>query len=150
MTTRDRILQVLSPATANDPETDEFGRRYSYFEFIDDLGGSNDAKWPKDKYDYSTKSEANLLSSECVDGQHRPVIDFDIPVRYVPSTTEGHGHLYIDVPTSWENYKKLLDALLDCGYIQKGFHDFSVQREASYVRPPWVKKNPPTIRKIKW
>ncbi|HVT63463.1 MAG TPA: hypothetical protein VHD33_08265 [Legionellaceae bacterium] len=133
----------MSNVDKDQADTDEVGRYYSYFEFIDDLGGSDDPKWPEGKYDYAKKDEANLLSSECKDGLHRPVIDFDIPVKYVPSSTEGHGHLYIDRSCTWEQYKLLLNALYMCGFIQKGFHDFSIKRQASYVRPEWVKKPAP-------
>jgi hypothetical protein len=40
--------------------------------------------------------EGNLVSSMVQPGFHRPVLDLDIPHMYVPSSTPGHGHLYLN------------------------------------------------------
>jgi len=87
--------------------------------------------------------EATVVSSDMTtkDGYyHQPVIDFDIPVRLVPSSTPGHSHLYIDTPTSGAAYFQLLRALVDCGYVQPGYADASERRGHSDVRLPWIKK----------
>lgn len=91
----------------------------------------------------ATKETANLISSLCQDGQHRPVMDFDIPARYVPSTTAGHGHLYIDKPLSWEQYQKVLNVLAEVGILEAGYVGAAIRRGASFVRPEWVKKTQP-------
>lgn len=88
----------------------------------------------------ATKETANLISSLCQDGQHRPVMDFDIPARYVPSTTPGHGHLYIDKPMKWEDYTKLLKVLGEVGILEPGYVAAAIRRQATFVRPEWVKE----------
>jgi hypothetical protein len=87
--------------------------------------------------------EANLVSSELENGQHAPAIDLDVPHRYVPSSTEGHGHLFIDVEMSWDKYERLLKALHEAGLIEDGFYHLSVRRKATFLRPPWIKKAAP-------
>ena len=88
-------------------------------------------------------AEATVVSSDMANGggyYHQPVIDFDIPVRLVPSSTPGHSHLYIDTPTSGVAYFQLLRALVECGYVQPGYADASERRGHSDVRLPWIKK----------
>lgn len=82
----------------------------------------------------------NLVSSLCGDGMHMPVLDLDVPHRYEPSSTPGHGHLYLDVPMTWDAYVKLLGALADAGIIEEGFARLSIERGASFVRKPGVIK----------
>jgi len=127
-------------------EFDDVGRGYYSCPGMDlqTSGGSGDA----DKHPHifrfpTTKENANLISSECADGLHRPVLDFDFPVRYVASTTPGHGHLYIDRPMTWERYEKLLQTMEECGLLEPGYVTASIERKATFVRPEWVKKSAP-------
>lgn len=86
---------------------------------------------------------ANLISSQTDHvGKHMPVIDIDIPnaVRIEPSSTEGHCHLYIDVPMSAKQYFKLLDAMASAGIVERGFAAAARGRGMSLVRKPGVKK----------
>lgn len=88
-------------------------------------------------------AEATIVSSDMINGggyYHQPVIDFDIPVRLVPSSTPGHSHLYIDTPTNSIAYFKLLWALVGCGYVQPGYAAAAERRRHSDVRLPWVQK----------
>lgn len=71
---------------------------------------------------------------------HRPVLDIDIPIAVVPSTTEGHYHLYIDKQMSWAEYERLLDVLVEVGIVEPGFAAASISRGYSAVRLPWVQK----------
>lgn len=123
---------------------DEQGRGFYFVEDLDkrDRSGSSDDlnAIDRERRVPVTKDEANLISSQCQDGLHRPVLDFDIPARYVPSTTEGHGHLYIDLGLDWEKYEKLLVALGDAGILEDGYVKAALRRKATFVRPPWVKK----------
>jgi len=123
-------------------EFDEAGRGYWRCPELDKRGDSAAPENIPDteQRDPAMKDEANLVSSLCFDGQHRPVLDFDIPARYVPSTTPGHGHLYIDVPMSWEKYEAVLIALRDAGVLETGYVGAACRRKATFVRPEWVKK----------
>ena len=73
---------------------------------------------------------------------HMPAIDIDVPCRYVPSTTPGHGHLYIDLLVEEELYFELLDVLARCGIVEPGYASASKAKGQSTLRPPWRKKTP--------
>ena len=87
-----------------------------------------------------TSSMLGATQVDLPDPPHVPVLDIDMPCHWEPSTTPGHGHLYINRPLPWSQYVKLLDVLLECGIIQRGFHAASIKREYSAVRTPWTKK----------
>jgi len=85
--------------------------------------------------------EAEVVSSELKGSKmHAPVLDLDIPHTLVPSTTEGHSHLYLDVPMPWWKYRLLLHVLAWTGVVQKGYVGASVRRGHTDVRLPWIKK----------
>jgi hypothetical protein len=71
---------------------------------------------------------------------HTVAIDIDHAVRVVPSTTEGHFHLYIDVPMPWRKYRRILKALRNAGVIESGYYSAAVARRATFLRLPWIRK----------
>lgn len=77
--------------------------------------------------------------------RHAVLIDLDVPAWLVPSSTEGNSHLYIDVSTTRSKYFRLLDALAECGVIERGYAEASKRKGASYLRLPWVKKSKPVF-----
>lgn len=86
---------------------------------------------------------ANLVSSLCDDGSHRPALDIDIPCEVVPSSTEGHCHIYFPtVAMSWAQYQTLLGALADAGILERRYVDHSIVRGQTLLRPPGVEKTP--------
>ena len=96
-------------------------------------------------------ADATVVTSEVCDaegrnqyeprGTHKPVLDIDLPVKLIPSSTEGHFHLFIDKEMSWKDYTKLLDVLAEVGIIEQGFSRVSQgSRQHTAVRLPWVKK----------
>lgn len=92
--------------------------------------------------------EANLLSSDLSynggnflgEPHHAPVLDLDVKHMYVPSSTEGKAHLYLDVPIPWSKYVKLLQIMAECGILEQGYVDASIARGYSAVRLPWISK----------
>ena len=72
---------------------------------------------------------------------HRQVIDIDVPVEVVESSTPGHFHLYIDHLVEPEKYMALLVALADCGIVEEGYTRASYEKGFSAVRVPWLAKN---------
>lgn len=66
---------------------------------------------------------------------HAPVIDFDIPIKLIPSSQIGHYHLYIEKEIPWHKYQKLLDALADADLIERGYYNAARYRGFSAVRP---------------
>lgn len=102
-----------------------------------------------DEYTNETVPTEDLDKAEVVTSQavkhwrknmHRPILDIDFPATVIPSSTSGHGHLYIDKPMTWEHYEKLLNVLAEVGIIEPGYADASIERQHTAVRLPWVKK----------
>jgi hypothetical protein len=73
---------------------------------------------------------------------HAPVIDLDIEHEYYPTSTPGHAALLLNVSLTPAQHDLLLDTLLECGIIQKGFREAARKRGYASMRPPWVKKEP--------
>lgn len=71
---------------------------------------------------------------------HRPFLDIDFPVAVLPSSTEGHHHLYIDKEMSWSQYSKLLKVLAEVGIIEDNYAKASIARGHTAIRLPWIKK----------
>ena len=116
---------------------DEIPRRILWKVREDALYGRemlHDGRYPADM------KEANLVSSLLPDGRHAPVIDLDIPIRFVPSATPGHWHAYIERPMTWRQYRILLRAFYRAGLIERGFYWRGIQREATFVRLPGIPK----------
>lgn len=99
--------------------------------------------------------QANLITSK-VAGQpepstdpwgdrarHKVVLDVDLPVTVIASSTPGHHHLFIDHEIDWADYVRLLEALAACGLVEQGYVNASTQRGYTSVRLPWVKKSDP-------
>lgn len=86
--------------------------------------------------------QANLVTSLIDDGSqlHRPVLDVDLPVHVVPSSTPGHCHLYIDKAMSWGQYARLITVLAEVGIVEPGYAGASFERGHTAVRAPWIKK----------
>lgn len=88
-----------------------------------------------------TMEEANLVSSLLTNGRHAPVLDLDHRVRLVPSSTEGHFHLYFDdIELEWKDYVRLLRLLAELDILEPGFVDASIDRGQTMVRKPGVHK----------
>jgi len=85
-------------------------------------------------------TDAELIASLNSTGKHRPLLDIDFPAAVIPSSTEGHCHLYIDKELEWKEYKKLLNVLADLGIIEHGYRGASLARGYSALRLPWIKK----------
>lgn len=74
-------------------------------------------------------------------GKHVPVLDIDIPAYLVPSSTQDHSHLYLDVEMSWWRYKRLLKQMAKAGILEKGYVKASLARKHTAVRCPWITKD---------
>lgn len=87
-----------------------------------------------------------VVTSEVADaswlptGKHKPVLDIDLPVKVLDSSTPGHHHLFIDKEMTWDEYDKLLTVLVKLGIVEPGFRNASQHRQHTAVRLPWVKK----------
>ena len=87
------------------------------------------------------EGEGNLVSSMVELGQHRPILDLDFAHQYVPSSTEGHGHLYIDhLLMDDTEYFGLLSSLHHFGILGRGSVEQFKAHAMSLVRAPGVTK----------
>lgn len=77
---------------------------------------------------------ANLISSRTEGGMHKPILDLDWQHRYVPSTTGGHAHLYLDIEISYARWLLLMIALRLAGVCEHGFVVWSIRRRGNFVR----------------
>lgn len=150
-------IAPAEPEVNWEAEYDEFGRGYYRCNEMLDTGSGDINSETKIKS--TSKHDANLLGSKLslnTDDDpfdnggtfpiktievHFPVIDIDIPCAWVPSTTEGHGHLYINQALDWESYLKLLTTMAEVGLVETGFVEAAKKRGQTYVRPAWVKKD---------
>lgn len=83
---------------------------------------------------------ATLVSSKLPNGNHKPVIDLDLPCTLAESSTPGHYHLFIDKEMSFGQFLNILQAMTDAGVVQPGFNRFTREREQAFVRYPGVTK----------
>lgn len=114
-----------------------------------------DFKAPAEEGQYTRPSvtadieKANLLTSRVVqtdefnlfgEERHKVVIDIDHGAQLIPSSTSGHFHLIIDHEIGWSQYVALLEAMADCGLVERGYVYASKERGYTAVRLPWIKK----------
>ena len=114
---------------------------------------------PNDTAEYEPlidREEADLERANIVSSKIRPrpfedetkprhvlAIDLDIPAHLVPSSTNGHYHLYVETKEGipHHRYMALLHALADAGIIEPGYAQVSIARGHSDLRLPWVRKD---------
>lgn len=90
--------------------------------------------------DRQLDNTGNLVSSRTEDGRQMPIIDLDFPHKIIPSTHDGHSHLYLDVPISKFRWFVLMTALYYAGVIEMGFYVWSIRRGGNFVRSPYLSK----------
>ena len=114
-----------------------------------------DAEPPEEGYtrpsEIADLDQANLITSKLAvqpnyafenpDAQwHKPVLDIDLPITVLPSSTPGHHHLFIDAGITWDEYIELLELLARLNIIEQGYLFASKERGYTCVRLPWIKK----------
>lgn len=82
----------------------------------------------------------NLISSMTDDGRQMPIIDLDFDHAVVKSTSNGHAHLYLNVPISKFRWFCLMTGLYLGKQIEMGFYVWSLRRGGNFVRIPEVSK----------
>ena len=95
-----------------------------------------------DLADIVTSKQRKIRYSRNYDPEyfHTPVLDIDVPAMLVPSSTPGNHHLYIDVPMTWSQYKRLLNVMCEVGILEPGYVNASKERGFTAVRLPWIRK----------
>lgn len=108
---------------------------------LDEYDGAGEPTDDLNKAEVVT-SRVDTIDSEdmILHGRHRPILDIDFPVVVLPSSTEGHHHLYLDKTLTWGQYRKLLEVLSEVGIIEANYAKASIARHHTAVRLPWIKK----------
>lgn len=102
---------------------------------------SNDGDWRDSVEETTSLDDADIVASESRDGwYHMPILDIDVPISVIPSSTPGHSHLFIGVQMSWSVYSNLLEAMAEAGILEPGYVNASQARGFTAVRLPWVSK----------
>lgn len=93
-----------------------------------------------------TWQEANLLYSladvEDPAQQHVLALDIDLPMRVVPSTHPGRGHLWINKRMPWDDVLKVLAVLVEVGVVAASYEEHSKRRGYTCLRPAFIDKKP--------
>lgn len=99
------------------------------------------------KYDMASdrqRDPTGSLTSSYVSGNklHAPVLDIDVPMRLIKSSTQGHTHLYIDVLMPRWKMMIMIFGMMIAGVVEPGFFWWSLRRGGTFVRKPYVTKTP--------
>lgn len=65
-----------------------------------------------------------------------------VPAMLVPSSTEGHFHLYLETEMDWGDYLGLMRCMVDAGLLEKDWVDMNERRRMAMLRKPEFKKAP--------
>lgn len=87
-------------------------------------------------------ASADLVSSHVAGTKdmHAPCLDIDYAAELLPSSTQGHYHLFLNRQMPWRRYKKLLKALRKADIIEEGYYKMSMKRRGTFLRVPEVLK----------
>jgi hypothetical protein len=80
---------------------------------------------------------------------HALLIDVDCPAWLIPSSTGGHGHLYVDLDIPDAALWRFLDAAAGIGLVEEGYVNACRERGMTSLRAPWIVKGeePSTLRR---
>lgn len=107
---------------------------------------TSDDNYHNDVIEVSDETQADLIGSKIKSVPsfdaatskehtfHYPVLDFDFPCYVIDSVNENNGHLYLDTLVHWDDYKKLLDVLLEIGLIQHAWYENAMTDGQTFVR----------------
>lgn len=63
-----------------------------------------------------------------------------VPAKLVPSSTEGHFHLYLEMEMDWQDYLSLMRLMVGAGLLEKEWVELSERRKMAMLRKPGVRK----------
>lgn len=120
--------------------------RYFYSKQVETNEYDSDTFLEDESLRETSIEDANLISSDTglntLSGKtwHYPMIDIDMPMQIVASSTEGHGHLYIKKLMMWDDYLELLKVMTEVGLVQPGVLKAAKHNKRTCLRLPHIKK----------
>jgi len=116
---------------------------YKLVAHVGSYGGRYEEREPKGS-SFAPEPGAECVASVIGGGEgkeHTIMLDLDVPSAWVPSSTPGHAHLYVDVVLPWRRYKRFLRACRRAGIIERNYYNASVARKHTALRLPGVRKD---------
>ncbi len=95
--------------------------------------------WQEGNVLYSLRTPPTDANPET---EHVLALDIDLPMRVVPSTHPGRGHLWINKLMPWDDVLKVLAVLVEVGVVSESYRQHSVSRGYTCLRPAFVDKKP--------
>ena len=112
-----------------------------YAEDSGDISSAPEERIIEDKVAiYEATAIGSKVQSDYLKDQHQILLDIDVPHVYIPSTTEGHGHLIFRRQVSFAAYLRLMEHMAELGLIEPGFVSATRNRGEAWLRVPWVAK----------
>lgn len=71
---------------------------------------------------------------------HQIMLDLDVAAVCQPSTHPNHSHLIINKYVRWADYVALMEAMVKCGILERGYLEASRRRGETFLRLPWIRK----------
>ena len=96
--------------------------------------------WHLPVFDVDVKRTLLVENDILVTSPEKILIKHRDRVRWVPSTTPGHHHVYVEFPFIWAQYVPWLEQLRDRGVIEPGYVEACLRRGYAVVRKPGVLK----------
>lgn len=133
------MAKAMVERFAPEPELPDFmvTNQLVHCENLDTANYSHD----NNNSDTDDLSKANLISSK-VKGttRHKPIFDLDFEAALLPSSTEGHYHLYLDKELTNDQMERLVRVLHEIGILAQGNLNQWTRNKAQFLRVPWVRK----------
>lgn len=94
---------------------------------------------------FAPAPQMGLLTVEDLVARYTRLMIGDQPtdIRWVPSSTADHFHVYIDYAVEWLPYLNMLALLTAAMVIEQGYYEASQAGGATFVRLPGVKREKP-------
>lgn len=126
--------------------------RWDVPDYVDDVAHAvDDRRATEDEGVMEAVSSAfrTSLDRPAAERRHALLIDIDCPAWLIPSSTGGHGHLYVDLDIPDEALWRFLDAAAEIGLVEEGYVNACRERGMTSLRAPWIVKGeePSTLRR---
>lgn len=70
---------------------------------------------------------------------HLPLFDVDrVGWHVLRSRTDGHSHIYVEQPITWEQYSTVIRALLEANLIDPRWAEATLRQGCATLRLPWM------------
>jgi hypothetical protein len=79
-----------------------------------------------------------LTMDDIITRSIRQYVPEKVAIRWMPSATMGHHHVYVEYALEWPVYLAILAELAVARIVERGYYNASQKQRATYVRLPGV------------